>query len=356
MMAACKGCYPWRSLEPSSIQAIFCFVSGICCLLPACLQLPSNIEHQQLRISLSYTSGFTYTSVAAIVAVIPLFLDILFDALAKIRRGFTSSNIYKSPLVSPEMNKKRYTFLNISERLLVLMGSIILPLVALLPADTTNLGLIYLCCNKCQRCWMGGTFALSLSRYDKEYWSERSTSITVVLLGLGLTSACFVDNIYEGQNPPGLLISIIDLIGYTLTIIPCFIFIVNSIRWLIIVYFRALTWKTFLMGPSKVAEQVGIESFTTNSSDVPDHTFFPMLYTLYGLCLIAWLLGFIAFTPRISDYSVNDIFFSNVPFLIFIILFTTLSMRIVKYEVVQGLVSLPSFMPSFFTWLLISHF
>ena len=340
----------WEILGSNTFFTSYCFISGLCCLLPLCLQLQSNIEKKLLRESLSTTHEFAFTSVASITAVVPLFFDVLLDVVAVIRSKYKSTVDSKrsEPLAT---KTTKFTFLNIPERMLILMGLTVLPFVAFLPTNTTNLGLIYLCCNKCQQCWVGGTVALSLSRYDKEYWSIRSTLISLISFSIGSIGRPFVDNMYAVENSPGQLLVSIGYLTFIFTIVPCIIFIFNSTRWLIVVYFRAATWKRFLMCTSKVTEQPEIESLSVIASNTTDHTFFPMVYTLAGTCVIILLSLLITTTSRIESYTGRDLWLNNVPFLVFVILLSTLSMRLVKFEVVQGLVSkttlsIKSFLPS----------
>ena len=78
---------------------------------------------------------------------------------------------------------------------------------------------------------------------------------------------------------------------------------------------------------------------TMNGSQVSDHTFYPMVYTLFGMTLVVLLCTIYGTSGRYEDYSKNDLIQANIPFLVFIAAISTLSMRMVKSEVVQGLVS-----------------
>ena len=327
-----------ETVESHSSQTLFCFISGLCCLIPAFLE--SNLEEKPLRHTLSSTNSFFYTSVASISAVIPLFFDALLDLLTSIRSSHklmnTGSEVQKSHTAK---TTKRFTFLNISERLMILTGVVVLPLVAFLPRNTRNLALIFLCCNKCQQVWVGATLGLSLSRYDKEYWSIRCTVLSLLSLNIGLTITPYIDNVYAANDHPSKLVKIIDLLALLLTVAPCLVFMFNSSRWLIIVYFKAYSWKRFLMCKATLPLESEIVSTAVSDSHDNDHTFFPMVYTVSGFFVIGVLLILIASSSRISDYNERDLVLNQFPFLLFIIVLSTLSMRMVKSEVVQGLVS-----------------
>ena len=328
-----------ETIESHSSQTLFCFICGLCCLIPAFLE--SNLEEKPLRHTLSSTNSFVYTSVASISAVIPLFFDAVLDLFACLRSSHRLKNVGSKVQKNHTVKTtNRFTFLNISERLMILMGVVVLPVVTFLPHSTRNLALIFLCCNKCQQVWVGATLGLSLSRYDKEYWSIRCTVLSLLSLNIGLTITPFIDNLYAANDSPSKIVTIIDTLALLLTVAPCLVFMFNSSRWLIIVYFKAYSWKRFLMcRRATLPLEPEIKSRDVSDANENDHTFFPMVYTVSGFFVIGVLLILIASSSRISDYNERDLVLNQFPFLLFIIVLSTLSMRMVKYEVVQGLVS-----------------
>ena len=319
----------------SEFQLTFCFISGLCCLLPVCLRATSYLEDRPLRVSINDNPEFRCSCVASVSLSLPLIFDVLFDFIFTARNSLTGGDAKKD---IPDSHK--FNFLNTSERLLTLMGVIVLPLVGFLPIETENLALIYICCGKCQQTWVGGAVALSLSRYDKEYWSIETTSLCLVFFTLGLVTSAFIDNEYAQHTPPSFRVFLIDRISFLITIVPCMIFIVNSSRWLIIVYFRMTGIKRYLMCTcSKPGTTQASETPAVLSSKTVDHTFFPMVYTLCGITVIILLLFLVGSTDRAENYTRHNLVQNNAPFLVFVFLISTLSMRLVKFEVVQGLVS-----------------
>ena len=304
------------------------------CLLPVCLQTTSNLEMKALRGSLSESSGFTYCCASSIALVAPLFLDVLFD-LAVISIGAISSvQIKKQKFVATDAVK--FTFLNIPERLLILIGMTVVPVVAFLPKNTENLGLIYLCCDNCQQNLIGGTVLLSLCRYDKEYWSVRSTWLSLLLYCPGLVAGSFISNTYAGESPPSQFIVVLDTLNYIFVLAPCLVFLFNSIRWLIIAYFEVNSWKELLNCFSCVRPIP--ESPVLDSNRSADHKFFPMVYTIFGVGLVTLLCILIGVSPRTENYDAINLLQNSTPYLCFLVLISTMSMRMVKFEVVQGLV------------------
>ena len=320
-------------LESNLLHTLYCLLSGLSCLLPIALRLPSNLEKSPLRDSLSSSPQFTYTCVASIALVIPLYFDILLDFIYG--SSHATSTRQKENLQKDSIT---FTFLNVPEKLLILMGMTILPLVALLPPDTQNLALIYVCCTKCQQNLMGGSILLSLSRYNKEFWSVKSTLLSLVVYSFGLIGSAFLNNIYLAETPPPPSIVLIDNLAFVCIVIPCLVFVLNSGRWVIIVYCRAHTWKNILMCTSKT-QLLPEPQPTIHGSQTSDHTFYPMVYTLFGMTLVLMLCIIYGTSGRFENYTKNNLLQANIPFLVFIVAISTLSMRMVKSEVVQGLVS-----------------
>ena len=118
---------------------------------------------------------------------------------------------------------------------------------------------------------MGEAVTLSLSRYQKEYWSIRSTYISLFCFHLGLLGAPFIENIYASTAKPSYTIVAIVHLNSLLVLLPA---LFNCIRWVIIVYFRMHEWRRFLMLPPQKKDG---EIATSNNHD---HTFYPMIYNL----------------------------------------------------------------------------
>ena len=316
-----------------SLRILFCLTSGLICLLPIWLQVSSNLERDSLRKSLSSSPAFTYFCAACIALTIPHFLDVLFDLCTMSFHAKSSAHNKNST-----QGTVKFTSLNISERTLFLLGMVILPTIVFLPQSTDNLGLIYLCFSSCQQNFVGATVVMCLCRYDKDYFSERSTSFSVLCFGLGLASGTFVFNKYAGETSPSLSLYAIYILCYVFQLTPVLVFLVNSARWLIIVHGKAHSWKGLLMCGSNLNQL--IESEASTIRDTPKHTFFPMVYTVSTICISVLAIIVVGAAPRIEFWTSSDLLLSTVPFVLFLISISTLSMRMAKFEVVEALVSI----------------
>ena len=314
-------------LNTNTFHVVFSLLTGLCCFVPLCMGVTSPLEERPLRDALQKGSGFTYSCIAAVALVIPLFIDLLIDI------GYDIATVVVKP--SGKITA-RFNFLNKNERFLFLLGIAVLPLLIFVPKSTPNLALIYICCNKCQQTWIGGTVALSLCRYDKQYFSDKSTWASLILFAIAMIGSTFIDNLYA-IKPPAQHIAILDMGTFIISAIPCLLFLFNSSRWLILAHYRAIQWTNVLFFYSK-SRQIHPSAATSISAN-SDHTFFPMIYTLIGMIVLVLLSILIGTSSRIEDYSEMNLVQGNLPFLVFVISVTILSMRMVKFEVIQGLVS-----------------
>lgn len=319
-----------KIFDSNIFYEILCLISGLCCLLPLLLGIKSNLEERPLRASICSSLEFSYSSIASIALVIPLFIDVIFDILNSADQSPTA---VKKRRMSSSRNA-RYSFLNITERILILSGVAILPMLVFVPTTTSNLAFIYVCCCKCQQTLVGGTVALSLRRYNKDFFSNRFAFIVLINLGFGLVTGSFVDNIYT-VKPVSQFIFRLDYAAYISTVIPCVMFLCYSFRWIFLVHYGASKWDDVLFCYSKFQPKRNSDS---NPLLILEHTFFPMVYTFCGLVVVVLLVALIAIAPRIENYSHGSLLLNNIPFLVFVLLVSILSMRMVKFEVVQGLV------------------
>lgn len=311
----------------NTFHVVFSLLTGLCCFIPLCMGVTSNLEIRPLRDALQKGSGFTYSCIAAMALVIPLLVDLLIDI------GYEIATVVVKP--SGKITA-RFNFLNKYERTLFLLGIAVLPLLIFVPKNTPDLALIYVCCNKCQQNWIGGTVALSLCRYDKHYFSDKSTWISLTLFAISMIGSTFIDNLYA-IKPPAQHIALLDMGTFILSGVPCVLFLFNSSRWLILAHYRAIQWTNILFFYSK-SRQIH-PSAMTNTSANSDHTFFPMIYTLIGMIVLVLLSVLIATSSRIENYNETNLVQGNIPFLVFVVSVSILSMRMVKFEVIQGLVS-----------------
>ena len=132
-----------------------------------------------------------------IVLAAPLVIEMIMDGLLHLykssltiqNRQQQSSYILDSNILRPST----YSF-NTPEKTLFLLGIVIQPLVAFLPSTTTNLGQLYICCNRCQLMLVCGSFASWLCRYDPRHFGVKATSCIIAFLVISFSLLVFGDN------------------------------------------------------------------------------------------------------------------------------------------------------------------
>ena len=182
------------------IQLLMTSLGGFLCFLPCFLGTPSCVETSTLRASLSSVQ-YGYSAVTLIVLTIPLMIEMIIDGLLYLYQSYFVRNRQQSTYILDTTVIRPYTYsFNTPEKMLFIIGIIIQPLVAFLPADTTNLGQLYICCNKCQIMLVGGTFASWLCRYDSRHFGVYSMSMFIGILVISMSLQVFGDNMSNCVN------------------------------------------------------------------------------------------------------------------------------------------------------------
>lgn len=296
------------NLTPNVIQVLLCYMFGFFCLLPLYYDPSTYLEETILRNSLT-SIGYRYSAVATIALAIPFMLDLVTDLVLK----------PKDVKQSNEKTIVKEGFLNNMEKVLFLIGTVMLPIVAFLPDTTARWAFIYVCCNKCQQLLVFGAVISSVSRYDKSAWTDRTTYITIITLGAGNVLICNTQNrqpVMQVTSSCGPY----ELVALALVLLSAMVHIFATIRW-----FRGSYKKHILL-----------HSKTLKTSEL----FYPLIYnTMTVSCVITLAVLLIKYN-RISMHDEAAVLVNNLIYFAYILFIIFLSMRMVKYEVVQGLYAL----------------
>ena len=236
----------WSSTSPSGVslstttilQLLMTSLGGFLCFLPCFLGTPSCVETSTLRASLSSVQ-YGYSAVTLIVLTIPLMIEMVIDGLLQLYQYSCIRNRQQPTYLLDTTVLRPYTYSlhNTPEKMLFIIGIIIQPLVAFLPADTTNLGQLYICCNKCQIMLVGGSFASWLCRYDSRHFGVYSMSMFIGILVISNSLLVFGDNMSNCDNMNQVLFPIIifalsqlkvRLVHHNLSCPPCPILFVTQ--------------------------------------------------------------------------------------------------------------------------------
>ena len=228
--------------------------------------------------------------------------------------------------------------LNNIEKFLLLGGIISVPMTAFLPYDVQDLGLIYFCSKKYQTVVVTGVVMISLCRNSPKFWSVTNTIIFLVVISTATSSSVFFRN-NTLKNPHDLGNVKLELVCTAFQWAPILFLIFCNVRWLVM--------------PSKFAK--GRKHSTSSGGIITDkdrqdesHLYFTtvwVLSTIVGMVYLVVMTG-IYFTDDKLDEEA--LLVNNLIFLSFELSITVFLMRIVKSDVVQGLVSCPKIFSYFF--------
>ena len=304
-------------LSSSNLHVLLCLLGGICCFLPLMTGAPSYIEESIL--SRSLVSGFYYrdTSVALLALAVPLAADIgidFFILLIKGRKAPSNDAIcFQSSVCS-------------FQKLTCLIGIVIVPITAYLPGHHSNHALIYVCCNKCRTLMVGSIVMISLSQYIKKYWPVKCTLLFIALLSFGQIGTAFAENTTARDSNKKL-----SLCAKISTLLAAIILVVSSCRCLYEVIHREYRL-------AKLEKQI-LPNATGSERHHMSRILFSSLNLLVFVIVVLILSVNAGKYESMRNYTDEALLQSNVAYLIFELAFTVMTMRMIKFDVVRGLVS-----------------
>jgi hypothetical protein len=215
--------------------------------------------------------------------------------------------------------QKHYTgdggFLNNFEKVLFLIGLIICPITAFFD-NTTNWAYIYVSCNQCQLTFVAGTIMVSLNRYDGKCWTDRATYIVVTSISLAGAISCYHNRGQTIDNHPNPGRTKLSLASYGFAYLAAIIFLVCAFRWF---------YKTSISQLAKKSNE--------------KCNYFPLIYVTMGVvCVFTKGILSIYYT-RLDLYDETALLVNNLIYTMYASFNIFISMRMVKSEVIQGLVS-----------------
>ena len=308
-------------MTTNNMHMMICFIGGMTCLLPLLISPTSYLEDRPLRLAITSEKN-SDSAVAAIALLCPLTLDLL----TEIYNTFT-----KKDKVAEDSCRHDEVILNSAERCVFLLGTVLLPAAAFFPTTTPNWAYVYLCCHHAQLSLVSGAVMISLCRRDKKYWTVRLTNIFLSLLILGTVTMAFADNYETTTQAKTCTRSIIAASGYRLVIAALAVFIYCGVTylWDVIPMFAALPRSSSLHGTVQ----------QPHDGERTSRLIFPAIYIMTSITSVSLLIAVSVLYNGISDYTDDTLLLHNGAFTVYLLFISYLSMRMMKYEMVQGLVS-----------------
>ena len=316
--AASSLCTTLGQMSANVSQLMICILSGVCCLLPLVILPESNIESSVLRASLP-ARLHRDSAIAVLTLIIPLLLDIITDMLTSLFAKANDTEVRK--------NSEQVIFNNM-EHLVFLCGTAIIPVTAFISEENNRWAYIYISCRQCQLVLTGGAITISLCRYNQEYWPVRMTYFVLVLLLIASTMGAFTNN-YLTKDPLSYAVKTLQTTSYCIFIVAAATFTFYSLRWLRMTIPKVINQCPFLC-PYRDA----------NVPRPKECFLFSAIYVTTSIIAAPSLVLISDLYSGSLNYGVNALFFHNLAFIIYILINTYGSMRMMKYEIVKGLVSI----------------
>jgi hypothetical protein len=313
------GYYIDQVLSSNLLHVLICCLGGLCCFLPLFGDTPSYLEDTTLKRSLT-RGTFRDSSVASLALASPLALDILMDV---------GISLVKKIRVIPTEPLTPQTCLNNVEKTLCLVGIIVVPITAFVP-DYDNLALVFVCCNKCQSFVVGATVMTSICRCNRNRWTVISTlTFLLLLIFAQITSTFSLNTSVSSKNNAvnNNLVSAADIC----TMMAVSLMLLCSVQSLFTLSCQAYNdIKTVkLIRPN----ETGSERHSRN-------------YVFFSICWLAIFIVGVVFLIAISQsygsiihFNETALLLNSITYLSFELAITILTMRMVKFDVVKGLVS-----------------
>ena len=242
---------------------------------------------------LSFAVTYLDSCIIALTLLVPIVLDTLIDMLYA-----TTRSEREAMDATLAIGDKISTW----ERGLFVLGLVIAPMAGLLPAQTVNLTLVYVCCLRCQFILVIGVIVTSLSRSDPTSWTGVGTAAVLVCHVVAQVTVLYdVNAVAFVGNSGALSTSSFGTTSFVAETIAAALFFAMTCRWL---YCTALVRRvapaveTFANNAVKVDNDVVAQAV---HSHVNNKLVYPLLYTLMSLAVFVAAMTYILL--RTYDYS-----------------------------------------------------
>jgi hypothetical protein len=317
----------------NKIHVVICFVGSLLCLLPLFTETSSKLESSALRSAISSQISREIAS-ATLALTLPLVIDLATETF------YISRNTDNSVITKVRVG---FTLLNNIERAALLCGMAVVPVCSLFPNDTSNLALIYVCCQKCQLVLIVGAVMISLCRHNKKYWTVKGTSFSLICLVVGNILQAATDNVdmtSEFKTPR----TTASRLSSILIILAVASHIWLNAFWLYAHYFHLFSAFRRKSNPGDPSPASGpgpghdVIPNTLPQRDADGNITSPSQQVFISITASTVLILLSVANSDVAVKGANELHFRNSVFLLYILLVSYVSIRIMRNEVVQGLV------------------
>ena len=208
-------------------HTILTALGGLLAFLPLMWKTPWHVsfDFHHLALPLGFIdSSMVLTYLDTCIIALTLLMPIAVDTVLNIVYARRSAEVFADLKLTSLYDH------SFAERMLLVVGLVVGPIVGLLPASLGDLTLVYMCCIRCQFILLVGGILTSLSRWNKQYWGGLGTTVCLVGHIVSQIMALYYDNAMAagGAGSSNLWVTLIAIEG-----VSAFIFFVMTCRWVI---------------------------------------------------------------------------------------------------------------------------
>ena len=301
-----------------ALLAAACIVGGFCCFFPFLLGQLNDFNATVLSAALSSRRSRDL-AVASITLIVPLYMGILTDTITSLSIRDKSKKIRLH--VGQEL-------LNTQERFALACAILVVAMPSAMQSNMPNLANVWMCLRNFRLMLVGGIVNVSLCRYDRNFWSMSKTCTSLALLaGSTILDSCAINLQSLGDYPVARIVASVALLVAVVIFLSC------CFRWLRSVCPKVYRGAILILSP-KTPSPAKID----RSPKCYKHLLFPLLYVTSITMITITLVPLMIFYPP-SSYNDDALFFDSLGNIIFLLFIMYISDRMMKYEVIEGLVS-----------------
>jgi hypothetical protein len=321
---------------------------------PLYFGVPSKIEDTSLSKAIGdtdSTSLFRDSCIVIVALLAPVMGDMSVDIVNYLMK--LSFRKLKQTSCTGQGSSMKYTtsIPQGANKISMIFGIILVPLVTFLPDHISNIALIYLCCERASQLIIVVECLISFMQYDSSAWPRKIFIPICITFVIGQVLSIFAINELGDSGGEHLPVSLI--VSFALVYSPLVITAYYVLSWIKSTYVRAL--KKYLYGEDDSSHEAAETGFAANKiacdemrrvsvatnkeKHQQDYIFLQVIYVASHLTNLSFILVVGAYYWRVYDIDQTGLFLRNLAVILFQLAFLVLSTRSLKFDAAHALVS-----------------
>jgi hypothetical protein len=233
-------------------------------------------------------------------------------------------------------NSKTITKLSDFEKTVFIVGTLIVPILVLLPTTTPRLGLIYACATRSQMILLSGFVLVSCCRCYPRYFPHWAVTVIVLLLWI----TCVIQGYAINDDRE---VTVLRNVLFYLQIVAGAGFVICIGCWLLsefVMRFAVPRLLRLLRASWRGGDRPG------GKTDVASHMHskhaelaivFPAVYTLAAIAAVLMIAALGSLSGSFYDFTEQNVMMLNIPIFIFVIMMALIKSQFAEYELTDYL-------------------